>query len=172
MATISHLWAIGYDDVARAGEVREIIAKIGWDESCLILEDIAVVVRHADGTFTINRNPMPALKGIASFTIVGFIAGLVTLTPLTNAAVGALIGGALAATSAAAKIDPGFVQDVERLMKPGTSALFVLDDEGDMKRVLQTIQGLGGTVLKTNVDVERVKLVQSTLNADAAKSSD
>ena len=53
-------------------------------------------------------------------------------------------------------------------MKPGTSALFVLDDEGDMEMILYKIRGLGGTVLKTNVDVERAKLIQSTLAAAAA----
>src|SRR5262245_7122131 len=39
MATISHLWAIGYDDMARADEVREVITELGWDQSFLILED-------------------------------------------------------------------------------------------------------------------------------------
>ena len=50
-------------------------------------------------------------------------------------------------------------------MKPGTSALFVLDKEGDMEMILHAIRGLGGTLLKTNVDLERAKLVQSTLAA-------
>jgi uncharacterized membrane protein len=52
-------------------------------------------------------------------------------------------------------------------MKPGTSALFILDDTleeaNEMEVVLHTLRGLGGTVLKTNVDPERVKLIQSTL---------
>jgi uncharacterized membrane protein len=48
-------------------------------------------------------------------------------------------------------------------MRPGTSALFVLDEEGDMDVILHVIRGLGGTVLKTNVDLERAKLIQSTL---------
>ena len=41
-------------------------------------------------------------------------------------------------------------------MKPGTSALFVLDEEEneDMDVTLHAIRGLGGTVLKTNVDLE------------------
>lgn len=46
-------------------------------------------------------------------------------------------------------------------MKPGTSVLFVLDD-ADMEVVLHTIQGLGGTVLKTNVNLDRAKLIQLT----------
>ena len=48
-------------------------------------------------------------------------------------------------------------------MKPGTSALFVLGDEGDLDVILSQIRGLGGAVLKTNVDLERAKLIQSTL---------
>ena len=62
-------------------------------------------------------------------------------------------------------INEDFISDVERLMKPGTSALFVLDQEGDMDAILEGIRGLGGTVLKTNVDLERAKLIQSTLAA-------
>ena len=64
-------------------------------------------------------------------------------------------------------IGDDFVRDVQSLMKPGTSALFVLDEAGDMEVILHKIQGLGGTVLKTNVDLERARLIQSTLAAAA-----
>jgi len=60
---------------------------------------------------------------------------------------------------------------VKELMKPGTSAIFVLDDEGDMDVILHRIRGLGGTVLKTNVDLERARLIQSTLAAPSAQTS-
>ena len=83
---------------------------------------------------------------------------------MTGAAIGALLGGAGAAGSHAG-ISEEFVRDVEGLMKPGTSALFVVDDAGDMEMILDRIRGLGGTVLKTNVDLERAKLIQSTLAA-------
>jgi uncharacterized membrane protein len=72
-----------------------------------------------------------------------------------------------AASAAAAGISEDFVREVEGLMKPGTSALFVLDNEGDMEMILHAIRGLGGTVLSTNVDLERSKLIQSTLAAAA-----
>ena len=45
----------------------------------------------------------------------------------------------------------------------GDFSTFVLDQEGDMAAILQGIRGLGGTVLKTNVDLQRAKLIQSTL---------
>ena len=37
--------------------------------------------------------------------------------------------------------------------------------------ILHAIQGLGGTVLRTNVDLQRAQLIQSTLAAAAADTS-
>jgi uncharacterized membrane protein len=170
MTTDAHLWAIGYDDMTRAGQVREEIKQLAWGSDragqYLILYDIAVVVRHADGSFTFDREAFPGGANILACTAVGFLAGLALAAPLTGATVGALLGGAgSAAMAAEAGISGDFVREVERLMRPGTSALFVLDDAGDMDVILHAIRSLGGTVLKTNVDPERAKLIQSTLAA-------
>jgi uncharacterized membrane protein len=59
------------------------------------------------------------------------------------------------------------MREVGGLIKPGTSVLFVLDEVGNMDAILRGIRGLGGTVLKTNVDLERARLIQSTLAASA-----
>jgi uncharacterized membrane protein len=173
MITGAHLWAIGYDDMARADQVRDEITRLGWGGgqagTYLILLDIAVVVRRPDGSYQFDRKPFPAVANILGCTAVGFLAGLVLAAPLTGAAVGALLGGAgTAASAAAVGIGDDFIQEVEGLMKPGTSALFVLDDQGDMEVILHKIRGFGGTVLKTNVDLERAKLIQSTLAAVSA----
>lgn len=167
MTKDSHLWAIGYDDMGRADQVRDEITRLGWDTHYLILDDVAVVVRHPDGSFTFDREPFPATKNILGCTAVGFLAGLVLAAPLAGAAVGALLGGVGSAAASSVGIGDDFVREVEGLMRPGTSALFVLDDEGDMDVILYQIRGLGGRVLKTNVDVERAKLIQSTLGASA-----
>jgi uncharacterized membrane protein len=154
----------------RAEQVRDEIIKLGWDTHYLILLDIAVVVRHPDGSFTYNREPLPAVANILGCTTVGFLVGLVLSVPLVGAALGALLGAAgTAASVAAVGIGDDFVRQVEDLMRPGTSALFVLDSEGDMEMILHAIRGLGGTVLKTNVDLDRARLIQATL---AAASTD
>jgi uncharacterized membrane protein len=169
MKASEHLWAIGYPDMNRADQVREEVIRLGWDKSYLILTDVAVVVRHPDGSFTFDRKPFPAAANVLGCTMVGFLAGLVAAAPLTGAAIGALVGSAGTASSwAAAGISDDFVREVERLMKPGTSALFVLDVDGDMDVILHAIRGLGGTVLKTNVDLERATLIQSALAAGKA----
>jgi uncharacterized membrane protein len=83
--------------------------------------------------------------------------------------IGAMVGGTGAAMAISVGIEDDFVREVEGLMKPGTSAIFVLDDEGDMDVILHSIRGLGETVLKTNVDLERAQLIQSTLAAPSAQ---
>jgi uncharacterized membrane protein len=158
-----HLWAVGYVDMERASQVKDEIVRLGWSESYLFLSDVAVVVRHPDGSFTLNREPFPAVPNVVGATTVGFIVGLVLGVPIAGAAVGALLGGVGTSVNAAVGIAEDFVREVEEMMKPGTSALFVLDHEGDMEVILHNIRGLGGTVLRTNVDVERAKLIQATL---------
>ena len=165
MASSGHLWAVGFDDIAGAERLRDEIVRLGWDKHYLVLSDVAVVARHADGSFTLEREPFPAVSNILGCSAVGFLAGLLIGAPAIGAAVGALVGGAGSAAAASVGISNDFVEEVKALMKPGTSALFVLDSEGDMEVILRGIRGLGGTLLKTNVDVERARLIQSTLAA-------
>ena len=171
MTKPGNLWVVGYDDMGRANQVRDEIISLGWDKHCLLLDDVAVVVRHSDGLFTFDRKAFPAASNIVGCSVVGFLAGLVLGDPLSGATIGAMVGGAGTAMSASVLIADDFVREVKELMKPGTSAIFVLDDEGDMDVILHRIRGLGGTVLKTNVDLERARLIQSTLAAPSAQTS-
>jgi uncharacterized membrane protein len=164
MASSGHLWAVGFDDIAGAERLRDEIVRLGWGKHYLVLSDVAVVARHADGSFTLEREPFPAASNILGCSAVGLLAGLLIGAPAIGAAVGALVGGAGSAAAVSVGISNEFVEEVKGLMKPGTSALFVLDSEGEMEVILHGIRGLGGTVLKTNVDVERARLIQSTLS--------
>jgi uncharacterized membrane protein len=162
MKKSGHLWALGYDDMERAQEVRTAIARLG-ETHCLILLDTAVVVRYPDGSLTLDGERFVAVPKMGGRGFAHFLAGLALgAPPLTGATAGAW-QRALGATSGGVGIGEDFVCEVEGMIKPGTSALFVLDQEGDMDAILQGIRGLGGTVLRTNVDMERAKLIQSTL---------
>ncbi|HZY59928.1 MAG TPA: DUF1269 domain-containing protein [Candidatus Binataceae bacterium] len=171
MAKRGHFWVIGYDDMGRAEQVRAEITGLAAKHS-LILLDTAVVVRYRDGSVTLEGEPFRAVTTARGHGLASLLTGLALgAPPLTGAAVGAFMRGTGYAPDDSC-IDEGFARDVEVLMKPGTSALSVLDQEGDMEAILQGIRGLGGTVLKTNVDLERAKLIQSTLAATAAETGD
>jgi uncharacterized membrane protein len=171
MTKRGHLWAIGYDDTGRAAQVRDEINRLS-DEHYLILLDIAVAVRYPDGSVTVDGEPFVVVP-IPGRGFARFLAGLALgAPPLTGAAVGALVRSTGGCDLSEVGIDDDFVCEVEKLMKPGTSALFVLDQEPDMPAILQGIRGLGGTVLKTNVDLERAKLIQSALTAPQVDNSE
>ena len=96
------------------------------------------------------------------------LVGLVAGQPLIGAAAGALLGGAVAAATTRLGIDKKFVREVEALMTTGASVLFVMDEWGDREAVLYQLGGLGGKVLKTNVDPEWAQQVQAALAAAPA----
>jgi len=164
----AHLWAVGYDDMERAEQVRAEIRTLR-DRHCLILHATAVAVRYPDGSFTLNGEPLVSAPNFRGHGFAAFLAGLALgAPPLFGAAASALVRGAGGAADEI-EIDDDFINAVKELITPGTSALFVLDQEGDMTAILQGIRGLGGTVLKTNVDMERARLIQSTMAAGAPR---
>jgi uncharacterized membrane protein len=167
MMRCANLWAVGFDEVERAAKLRDEIAWLGWDKRYLNLLDVAVAVRYPDGSLTLNGEPFPMVTSVVGRPPASFLAGLaLAAPPVTAAAVGAVLGE-FGGCAVAAGISDDFVRDLAGLIKPGTSVLFVLDDGGDIDAILPAIRGMGGTVLKTNVDLERAKLVQSAL-ADSA----
>jgi uncharacterized membrane protein len=170
MTTQAHLWAVGYDDLAHAEQTREELSSLAAAEHFLRLLDIAILVRHADGSYTFYREPLHVNGSVLGGGILGFLAGLTLAAPITGAAIGAAMGFAASTAANAVGIEQQFINDIQAMMKPGASAVLLLDDEGDMDVILHAIRGLGGTVLKTNVDVERAKLIQSTLLADSTSA--
>jgi uncharacterized membrane protein len=165
MTGSGHLWAVGFEGTERAALVRDQIARLACEKNGLNLLDVAVAVRYADGSLTLNGEPLPVVIKHHGGTVARFLASLALgAPPLTDAAVGTLLGSFGDAADTAC-ISNHFVREVEGLIKPDTSVLFVLDEVGNMDAIQRGIRGLGGTVLKTNVDLERARLIQSALSA-------
>jgi uncharacterized membrane protein len=166
MTGCGHLWAVGFQGTERAALFRDEITRLAWEKHELNLLDVAVAVRYPDGTLTLNGEPFPVVIKSHEGTVAHFLARLALgAPPLTGGAVGLMLDHVGAAAEVG--ISDHFVREVEGLIKPGKSVLFVLDEVGNMDAILRGIRGLGGTVLKTNVDPERAKLIQSTLAASA-----
>ena len=128
-------------------------------------------MRYADGSFTVDGEPYVLAANIRRGGLASFLACLALgAPPLTSAGVGFLLRSTGAPDRSAAAIGNEFVDAVEEMMQPGSSALFVLDEVGNLDAILKGIRGLGGTVLKTTVDLPRATLIQSTLAAQTGGS--
>jgi uncharacterized membrane protein len=173
MSDSAHLWAIECDDQESAERLRNEITALADPVQNLLLLDLAILVRNTDGSYTLDRQPFPACGNILDRGPLAFLVGIALAVPLlSNEAVGALLGLAGTNISSAVGIDDKFIKEVGAMMRPGASAVLVLDSVGDLEAVLRALKGMGGKILKTNVDVERVKLLQATLSAHSDKLID
>ena len=97
---------------------------LGWGSGragkYLLLEDIAVLVRHPDGSFTFDRKPFSGIANILVCTC-GFPRRPGVGHPADRRTIGAILGTTGTAATQVG-ISEDFVHDVEALMKPGTSA--------------------------------------------------
>ncbi len=163
----AHLWAIGFDDMGWAAKFRDEIVRLAGEKHDLKLLDVAMAVRYPDGSLTLNGAQFPCVTKFHQSGFAQFLASIsLGAPPLSAAAVDAMYAR-IGAGMTEMGITDDFVRGVADLIKLGTSVLFVLDDVGDIDAILGGIRGLGGTVLKTNVDLERAKLIQSALSARA-----
>jgi uncharacterized membrane protein len=101
MTKSGHLWAVGYDDMGGAEQLRDAISRLG-ERHCLILLDTAVVVRYPDGSLTLNGKPFVAALHFGGHSFASFLTSLALGTPpLTGAAVGAYVSAAGSAVAEA-----------------------------------------------------------------------
>lgn len=167
MTRCANLWAVGFDDADRAARLRDEIAWLGWDKQYLNILNLSVAVRYPDGTLAVNGERYPILTNVVGHPLATCLVGLALgAPPMTGAAVTAVLSE-IGVYKAATGIGDDFVRELAGLIRPGTSILFLLDDGGDLDAILPEIRGMGGTVLKTNVDLERAKRVQAALAASA-----
>jgi uncharacterized membrane protein len=130
----------------------------------LRLLDIAVLVRPVDGALLFDGKTLVSERHPTQFRTLGILAGFALAVPLlSDAAVARSFDSSPTEVANSLGIDEEFKESIGAIMRPGTSALLVLDVAENINSILSGLRGLGGTVLKTNVDIERAELVQSTL---------
>jgi uncharacterized membrane protein len=177
---MSHLWAVSYADQSLANQTRDRLFEMEA-EGLLSLKDMVLVHRLPDGSFELDQEVSKAHGGTEKGAGLGFIvavllacAGPAGRAALAALGVGTLVGAVLGRFVDfinEMKIDPTFVRQVEEGMKPGSSVLFLLDRAGGLDRLLPRLHGLGGEVLRTNVDVERASQIQAALKSPSDPTS-
>ena len=160
------LIAIGYPDEATAVAAEAEARSLARD---LIIQPdaIAVVSRDIDGSFKVNTRHH-AVGGGASYGMFwGLLFGMLFFVPFLGMAVGAGLG-ALMGKVAKTGVDQQFQDQVREVLKPGTSALFLILEQATGDKAVEALKPFGGTVLKSNLSHSDEEALQEALHGEDA----
>jgi len=157
------LVVIGYKDMEQAEEVRLKLRKLHRDY-LIDIEDAVVVVKDAAGQIKLHQAVYLTAAGAASGGFWGMLVGMIFLNPLLGLAVGAA-SGAVSGKLTDVGINDNFMKDLAATLTPGSSALFVLVRKMTPDKVLQELQGTGGTVIQTSLSDDDEAKLQAVLSS-------
>src|SRR4029078_12412749 len=121
---MSDLIAIGYDDETTAIEAMNEAEHLA-QELIIQPDAIAAIIRNKDGKYKVTTNHHMVGAGATWGMFWGMLFGLLFFVPVFGMAVGAGLG-ALMGKVEKSGIDKEFQQQVRDMLKPGTSALFLV----------------------------------------------
>ena len=159
---MAELVAIGYADETSALAAEQEAQRLA-DELIVQPDAIAAIVRHADGRYQVTTNHQAVGSGSTWGMFWGFFFGLRFFVPVLGMAMGAGLG-ALFGKLERAGIDKEFQARVQELLRPGTSALFLVLDDSTAETSVLALSRYGGTVLRTPVSKEVEGKLQSALH--------
>jgi uncharacterized membrane protein len=158
---MSHLVAIGYDDLDTAEQVVSNIAKAQTAHE-IELDDLVIVERRGDGKVKLHQ-PSMAGAGAAGGALWGGLIGLIFLMPLFGMAIGAASGAAAGALTDAG-VDDNFLKELGEELQPGHAAVIALVRRVTMDKVLDGIK-IPGHVIQTSLDNEAEARLSEALAA-------
>ncbi len=163
---MADLIAIGYPDETTAAAAAEEARRLAKD---LIIQPdaIAVIVRDEDGSYHVQTTHHAVGTGAVWGMFWGFLFGLLFFIPVFGMAVGAGMG-ALMGKPTKSGIDKEFRDQVRDLVKPGTSALFLMLEKATPDKAIDAMSKYGGTVLKTSLSHQDEQELQEALHGGAA----
>jgi uncharacterized membrane protein len=156
------LVAIGYPDETTAIEAEQEAQRLAKD---LIIQPdaIAAIVCDKDGKFKVTTNHHAVGGGATWGMFWGFFFGLLFFIPVFGMAIGAGLG-ALFGKLEKSGIDRAFVDEVKGMVKPGTSALFLIVEQVTPDRAVAALSKYGGTVLKSSLSEDAQEKLQDALH--------
>jgi uncharacterized membrane protein len=163
---MANLIAIGYPDETTAEAAADEARQLAKD---LIIEPdaIAVIVRDASGDYHVHTHHHLVGRGASWGMWWGLLFGVLFFIPVFGMAIGAGLG-ALMGKVTKSGIDKQFQDEVRGMLKPGTSALFLMVEKVTPDKAVEAMSKYGGTVLKTSLSKEGEKELQDALHGEGA----
>jgi uncharacterized membrane protein len=160
---MSDLVVIVYPTEAKAEEMRAKLLSL-QKEYLIEIGDAVIAVKHDDGKVKLNQLLNTTAAGAISGGFWGTLVGIIFLMPLLGAALGAA-SGALAGALSDYGINDDFMKELAASLQPGAAALFVEIRKTTGDKVLESIKGSGGTVLKTSLDHTKEQALRDAIAA-------
>jgi uncharacterized membrane protein len=163
---MADLIAIGYKDETTAAAAAEEVKRLSAD---LIIQPdaVAVIRRDADGEYHVNTNHHIVGAGATWGMFWGFFFGLLFFVPVFGLAIGAGLG-AMFGKIEKSGIDKEFQRQVRDMVKPGTSALFLIVEKVTPDKAVAALSKYGGTVLKSSLTQTAQDELQDALHGSLA----
>ena len=166
---MADLIAIGYPDETTADAAADEARRLASD---LIIQpdSIAVIVRDRDGSYHVHTTHHAVGTGATWGMFWGLLFGLLFFIPVFGMAIGAGLG-ALMGKVTKSGIDKQFQDQVRGMLKPGTSALFLMVEKVTPDKAVEAMSKYGGTVLKTSLSKQGEEQLQEALHGGKAEES-
>ena len=159
---MADLIAIGYDDTTTAVQAMDEAERLAGD--LIIQADaIAAIIRGEDGKLRTVTNTHAVGAGATGGMFWGLLFGILFFIPFLGMAVGAGMG-ALMGKMGKTGMDKQFQEQVRDMLKPGTSALFIVFEKVTADKALDALSKFGGTVLKTSLSDEATAEINKELH--------
>jgi uncharacterized membrane protein len=163
---VSELIVIGYPDMTTAPQAMEDVERLS-DDLLIQPDAAAVIIRDDTGKFKTITNAHAVGTGASYGMFWGLLFGLMFFVPFLGMAFGAGLG-ALMSKIEKTGIDSAFQDRVREMLKPGTSALFLIIDKTTPDRAIAALSRYGGTVLKSSLSEDAEAKLQEALHGKEA----
>ena len=150
-----------FDDPEGAERAERLLEDAARDGLVTILDHAIVSWPEGAKRPNTKQGHDDAKRGTAWGALWGLLFGSLFLVPVLGAAAGAGIG-ALAKHTEGVGIGKDQLEKIRSEITEGTSALFVVTDEGDLDRLGERFRGMGSKLVDSNLtDAERQMLVET-----------
>src|SRR5215218_5633558 len=146
---MADLIAIGYPDQTTALSAMDEAERL-QHELVIQADAVAAIIRNDEGKIRVVTNAHAVGAGASYGMFWGLLFGMLFFVPFLGMAFGAGLG-ALVGKLEQTGIDRSFQDRVRDLLKPGTSALFMVLEKATPDKVVGALSKFGGTVLKSSL---------------------
>ena len=161
---MADLIAIGYPDETTALSAMDEAERL-QHELVIQADAVAAIIRNKEGKIRVVTNHHAVGAGATWGMFWGMLFGMLFFVPFFGMAVGAGLG-ALMGKVEKTGIDKEFQDQVRDMLKPGTSALFLVVEKVTPDKAVEGLRQYGGTVLKSSLSKDAEAQLQGALHGE------